>query len=251
MQTPVISMANLSVAFFGRTVLNGIDLEIPGNSITIIIGPSGSGKTTLLRAVNRLNEEFAGCSSSGTIWIEVSETMADIYADLHLSKLRRVAGMVFQSPNVFPLSIRKNLLAPLKVMHSLSRSQRHERMEQALKEAELWDEVCDRLDDSALTLSGGQQQRLCLARALALSPRILLLDEPTASLDVRSAAKIEELLMKLKERYTILAVSHSIRQVKHIADRAVILSAGQMIKTLERRELETPGLLEGLVDEIF
>ena len=159
--------------------------------------------------------------------------------------------MVFQSPNVFPLSIRKNLLAPLKVMHSLSRSQRHERMEQALKEAELWDEVCDRLDDSALTLSGGQQQRLCLARALALSPRILLLDEPTASLDVRSAAKIEELLMKLKERYTILAVSHSIRQVKHIADRAVILSAGQMIKTLERRELETPGLLEGLVDEIF
>jgi len=251
MHAPAISVTNLSVAFFGRTILDGITTDVPGNSITMIIGPSGSGKTTLLRAVNRLNEEFAGCSNSGAVRIEVSGRMVDIYSDLPLSKLRRVAGMVFQSPNVFPLSIRKNLLAPLKVMHSLSRSQRHERMEQALKEAELWDEVCDRLDDSALTLSGGQQQRLCLARVLALSPRILLLDEPTASLDVRSAAKIEELLMKLKERYTILAVSHSIRQVKRIADRAVILSAGQMIKTLERKQLETPGLLEELVDEIF
>ena len=157
MQTPVISMANLSVAFFGRTVLNGIDLEIPGNSITIIIGPSGSGKTTLLRAVNRLNEEFAGCSSSGTVRIEVSGTMVDIYADLHLSKLRRVAGMVFQSPNVFPLSIRKTCsplsrsCIPSAALNGMNAWNRHLKPNSGMRFATGWMTVADTLGRAAAT----------------------------------------------------------------------------------------------------
>ncbi len=251
MQSFAITMTSLSIGFSGRTIIDGISMGVPKNSITMIIGPSGSGKTTLLRAVNRLNEEFAGCSTSGTMQISCSGTTLDVYNDLTFNELRRRVGMVFQSPNVFPFSIQKNLLAPLRVIHSMGRKERYQRMEQVLREVELWDEVYDRLNDNALTLSGGQQQRLCLARALALSPEILLLDEPTASLDVRSARKIEELLIKLKERYTILAVSHSIRQVKLIADRVVILSGGKVVRNLEHRDFQNPGLLEELVDEVF
>jgi len=246
-----ISMRNLRVGFSGRTILDAVSMDVPRNAITMIIGPSGSGKTTLLRSVNRLNEEFAGCSTAGSVEVSFSGTIMDIYRDLTPNELRRRVGMVFQSPNVFPFSIQKNLLAPLRLIHSMGRKERHQRMERVLREVELWDEVCDRLNDNAMTLSGGQQQRLCLARALALSPEVLLLDEPTASLDLRSARKVEELLTGLKDRYTILAVSHSIRQVKLISDRVVILSGGTIARTLEHRDFHNPGLLEELVEEIF
>ncbi len=251
MQETAITMTNLSVGFSGRTILENISMDVPKHSITMIIGPSGSGKTTLLRAVNRLNEEFTGCSAAGSMKIFFSDAAVEVYDGLTPNELRRRVGMVFQSPNVFPFSIQKNLLAPLRVIHSMGRKERHQRMEHVLREVELWDEVCDRLNDNALTLSGGQQQRLCLARALALSPEVLLLDEPTASLDVRSARKIEELLVKLKEHYTILAVSHSIRQVKLIADRVIILSEGRIVRSLEHRDFHNPGLLEELIEEFF
>ena len=211
----------------------------------MIIGPSGSGKTTLLRAVNCLNEEFAGCSNSGRT-DRGPGRMVDIYLTAP-EQVQARGRMVFSRPmcSLYPFgkparpSQGHAFPQPLSALNA----------EQALKGRALGRGLRPAGRQCAHT-SGGQQQPT-LARVLALSPRILLLDEPTASLDVRSAAKIEELLMKLKERYTILAVSHSIRQVKRIADRAVILSAGQMIKTLERKQLETPGLLEELVDEIF
>jgi phosphate transport system ATP-binding protein len=246
-----ITATDLGVSFSGRIILADICMQVPRHALTVIIGPSGSGKTTLLRAFNRLNEEFSGCAVAGTVRITLAGQALDIHRDLTPNELRRSVGMVFQTPNVFPFSIRKNLLAPLKLVRAMDRGERLARMEQVLREVELWDEVRDRLDDNAVTLSGGQQQRLCLARALALAPEILLLDEPTASLDVRSAARIEELLMKLKERYTILAVSHSIRQVKRIAEKVVILSGGRLVRRLEHRDFASPGLLEELVDEIF
>ncbi len=251
MHEPAISISGLRVSFSGRTVLDDISTEVSKGRITMLIGPSGSGKTTLLRAINRLNEEFSGCSVSGDIRVALGGRKLDAYRDLSMNDLRRKVGMVFQVPNVFPYSIRKNLLAPLKLINNMSSGERYARMKQVLYEVELWDEVYDRLNDNALTLSGGQQQRLCLARTLALSPEILLLDEPTSSLDVRSAGKIEQLLVKLKQRYTILAVSHSIRQVRQIADRVIVLNNGRIVKSLERCDLDKPGLIEELVEDVF
>jgi len=251
MNDTAISINNLSVGFSGRTILDNISLDVQRNAITMIIGPSGSGKTTLLRAINRLNEEFGGCSVSGDIQVCSNGNSLDVHKDLPVNELRRKIAMVFQSPNVFPYSIRKNLLAPLRILNIMDRRKRHQRMEYVLGEVELWDEVRDRLHENALTLSGGQQQRLCLARALAMSPEILLLDEPTSSLDVRSVQKIEQLLVKLKDHYTILAVSHSIRQIRQIADRVIVLSGGRIARCLDRSDLDKPGLVEQLVEEIF
>ena len=176
----------------------------------------------------------------------------NIYEDfLSLAELRRRVGMVFQPPVVLPFAIRKNLTMPLGVTLGLTGAAAAERLERALHEVSLWDEVKDRLNDPASTLSGGQQQRLCLARVLALEPQVLLLDEPTASLDFRAAGRIEELLLKLKEKYTILAVSHSLSETRRLADRVCVLREGRIVKELERQHLSDPAVFQQLIEAAF
>jgi phosphate transport system ATP-binding protein len=243
---------NLSVRFNDRLVLDGIDLQLTPRGMTVVIGPSGSGKTTLLRAINRLNECFPGCRTSGTVHLRLDGGWVDTYGGNHpLPDLRRRAAMVFQSPNVLPVSIQKNLLIPLRAVLGRSPGETRDRLDWALAEVGLIDEVRHRLGENALTLSGGQQQRLCLARALALEPTFLLLDEPTANLDYRAARGIEELMSRLQERYTLLAVSHGLGQARRLARRVVVLREGRVVRTLEARELADAELFRNLVEEVF
>jgi len=247
-----IQVEGLHVSFDGNCVLRGLTTAFPSNTLSVVIGRSGSGKTTLLRALNRLNECFPNCETSGTVRLRVGKAFLDVHTSgIPLTELRRRVGMVFQAPNVLPLSIFKNLALPLKLVLGLGKQEIPERAENALKSAHLWHEVKDRLRDHAKTLSGGQQQRLCLARALALQPDVLLLDEPTASLDYRAALKIEDLLVDLKEHYTLIAVSHSLSQARRLADVVLILREGQIVKSLSGSEFSQPRLTETLLEEVF
>jgi phosphate transport system ATP-binding protein len=247
-----IQTDGLQVSFHRKVILRDLTLAIPAGKITVIIGRSGSGKTTLLRALNRLNECFHGCETTGTVCLHVNNTLVDVYEnELPLAELRRRVGMVFQTPNVLPVGIAKNLALPLRLVLGLLRREIPDRIEEALKSVHLWDEVKDRLKDKAATLSGGQQQRLCLARVLALQPDVLLLDEPTASLDFRAAVKIEELLFDLKEKYTIIAVSHSLTQARRLADVVLVLSEGQVKKTISSSQFRDHDILDELLEEIF
>lgn len=249
---PSLEIRDLSVCFGGRTVLRGVDLTLAAGRITVVIGPSGSGKTTLLRAVNRLNECFPDCRTRGTVRLRLDGRLLDAYRDFRpVAELRRQVGMVFQTPNVLPCSVEKNLSVPLRRVAGLSGDVLAERIEWALREAELWKEVHTRLRHNATTLSGGQQQRLCLARALALKPQVLLLDEPTASLDFRAARKIEQLLLKLRDRYTILAVSHSLGQTRRLADRVAVLRDGRLAEQFDRLQLKDAATFEALLEEMF
>jgi phosphate transport system ATP-binding protein len=250
--TPVAEVEDLAVSFAGRQVLAGLNFELRDRRLTVIIGPSGSGKTTLLRTFNRLNECFPQAATSGSLRLRLDGQWRDIYRDgFPVTELRRRIGMVFQTPNLLPLSIEKNLALPLELVLGAPRLEIAPRLETALRAAHLWDEVKDRLRAPALTLSGGQQQRLCLARALTLEPDVLLLDEPTASLDFRAAGQIEALLTDLKARYPILAVSHSLSQARRLADQVLVMQGGAIVRTLEREDIETPDLLSRLVEEIF
>jgi phosphate transport system ATP-binding protein len=245
-------MHQLSVSFHGHPALNNIDLAMPPRAITVLIGPSGSGKTTLLRAINRLNECFVACRTTGSIWLGSGEVRRDIYGPVcPLASLRRLAAMCFQHPNPLPGSIASNFTIPLSCVLGLSSAQIEARMLQVLREVDLLDDVGDRLHAGALTLSGGQQQRLCLARALALEPSYLLLDEPTANLDYRSTAKIEELLHRLKAQYTIVAVSHSLSQTRRLADRVGILREGSLVQVLDRSQMEDAEAFYRRVESFF
>ena len=247
-----IQMDGLHVSFGGKPILRDLTLAFPARTISVVIGRSGSGKTTLLRALNRLNECFTGCETSGTVRLKVDDAFVDVYKNgLPLAELRRRVGMVFQSPNVLPVSIAKNLALPLRLVLGLHKKEIPDRVEEALKAVHLWDEVKDRLKDQATTLSGGQQQRLCLARVLALQPDVLLLDEPTASLDFRAAMKIEELLLDLKGRYTIIAVSHSLSQARRLADVVLVLKDGQIGRTFPSSQFLAHDVLDDLLEEIF
>ncbi len=247
-----VEVSGLNVHFSGKTVLEEISLSLWPGEITVIVGPSGSGKTTLLRSLNRLNECFPDCHTEGSVRLWLDGRSGDIYDNfLPLPELRRRVGMVFQTPAVLPFSIWKNLAMPLQVTLGLTGAALSERAEKALQDVSLWDEVKDRLDDAATTLSGGQQQRLCLARVLALEPRVLLLDEPTASLDFRAAARIEELLLELKDRYTILAVSHSLSETRRLADRVLVLREGRIVQELDRQHLSDPALFQQLIEAAF
>ena len=246
-----VLVENLTVRFSGRTALRGLDLRLPQNGLSVILGRSGSGKTTLLRALNRLNECFQGCDTSGRVRIRLGGKLQDVYGgDIALEELRRRVGMVFQSPNVLPMSVERNVSLPLQLVLGLRGSESAQRVERALREIHLWDEVRDRLGDGAETLSGGQQQRLCLARALALGPEVLLLDEPTASLDFQAAERIESLLIGLKKRYTLIVVSHSLAQARRLADRAFVLHDGSGIEELPRAALEDKERLLKIIDEM-
>lgn len=249
---PTVAIRNLSVTFSGKTVLDGLDLSLWPGELTVIIGRSGSGKSTLLRAINRLNELFPECRTNGRVLLGLDGRYGNVYEDfLPLPELRRKVGMVFQTPSVLPFSIAKNLALPLKATLDMSGDILVERIQWALREVSLWDEVKERLEENATTLSGGQQQRLCLARALALEPRILLLDEPTASLDFRATRKIEDLLKNLKERYTILAVSHSLSQTRRLADKVYVLREGRIEQEMSGQRLQDSETFEELVEDIF
>ncbi|MBQ6772497.1 MAG: phosphate ABC transporter ATP-binding protein [Synergistaceae bacterium] len=226
---------NLNVTFSGREILHGVNINFPDKAVSVILGRSGSGKSTLLRSINRLNECFEGFKGSGIINVKINNQLSDS-SQIELTLLRRKIGMVFQSPNPLPVSIRKNIIMPVKLAFSLPNSELENILESELRRVSLWDEVKDRLNDSALSLSGGQQQRLCLARALALRPDIILLDEPTASLDRAAALKIENLITAIKNTIPVIMVSHSLQQASRLADYAIILDDGNILTSFNAQE---------------
>lgn len=229
---------DLSASAGSHRILNDISLECPDNAITVLAGRSGSGKTTLLRSLNRLNDHFPELVVTGSVELKFGNVMKDVYApSTSIPELRRRAGMVFQSPNPLPLSVARNILLPLKLTLGVHGSEAEGRMERALHDVGLWQEVSGRLNAQASSLSGGQQQRLCLARTLTLEPDILLLDEPTASLDRRASEIIEELLLSLKAHYPIIMVSHSLPQAQKLASRLVVLRDGEVYRTLDAPEI--------------
>ena len=225
-QTSAVSLKGFQ-AWFGETcVVQDMTLELPANGVTCIVGPSGSGKSTLLRGLNRINEDISGYAMKGQVLIQDS-CAKDGFKDI--TELRAKVGMVFQRPCVFPCSIKDNVLFGVKNKR-LSKLEKAALVEESLKSAALWKEVAHRLDSPASTLSLGQQQRLCIARTLAVKPDILLLDEPTASVDPTSARALETLIKNLKDHYTIIMVTHDIRQTRRIADNVLFLCDGQVIE---------------------
>ena len=223
-----IATQSLSFFYHNHQVLQDITLQIPKNRITVITGPSGSGKSTFLMTLNRLWEEIEGCTVSGTITMDLNGQKTDIHSPtLPVQDLRRKVGMVFQQPNPLPMSIFKNIAFPMRLSFCNDKQVIKEKVETALRKAHLWDEVKDRLHEDGRLLSGGQQQRLCLARALILNPEVLLLDEPTSSLDSDACSAIEELLLSLKSQCTLIMVSHYQDQIKRIADLHVKVHNGR------------------------
>jgi phosphate transport system ATP-binding protein len=247
-----IRVRNLLVGFSGRPALEVEKLDVFENELTVLLGPSGSGKTTFLRGVNRLNECFPGCSTKGEIKVFLGGKWTDVHSPrTSPDKLRQKVGMVFQTPNVLPMSIERNIALPLKLARGKKGAEAKKVLREVLRETELWDEVRDRLGTNAGTLSGGQQQRLCLARTMALRPEILLLDEPTSSLDFKATARIEELLLRLKRHYTLVVVSHSLGQAKRLADRLVVFREGGIVQSLAREEISDGNNFEAIIEDIF
>lgn len=245
-------LQGINVSFGAKTVLSDINLKIAANSITVLVGRSGSGKTTFLRIFNRLNELFHGAVTTGQVIVNIGGKVFDIHNHvLEVEFLRRKVGMVFQNPNVLPSSIYANIAMPLKVVSGVHGSEIENRIESVLRQVQLWDEVKDRLKQPAVSLSGGQQQRLCLARSLSLEPEILLLDEPTASLDFKATLKIEELLKGLRESYSIIAVSHSLTQTFRIADQIIVLKDGKVTSIIDPAEFRDTSSYESIFEEIF
>ena len=206
--------------------LKNINIDIPEKEITAFIGPSGCGKSTLLKTLNRMNDLVEGCKITGSVKLDGQ----DIYGNMDINILRKRVGMVFQKPNPFPMSVYDNIAFGPRTHGVRSKKKLDEIVENSLKSAAIWDEVKDRLSKSALGLSGGQQQRLCIARALAVNPEVLLMDEPTSALDPISTSKIEELALKLKEKYSIVIVTHNMQQALRISDMTAFFLLGDMIE---------------------
>ena len=221
-----IAIRDLDLYYGKFHALHGINLDIPTGEITAFIGPSGCGKSTLLKTLNRMNDLIPDCRVIGDVTLDGE----NIYGDMDVNLLRKRVGMVFQKPNPFPMSVYDNIAYGPRTHGVRRKAKLDEVVEKSLRQAAIWDEVKDRLDKSALGLSGGQQQRLCIARALAVGPEVLLMDEPTSALDPISTSKIEELCMELKGRYTIVIVTHNMQQALRIADRTAFFLLGDMVE---------------------
>lgn len=227
MTEPILQVKDLSLFYGKKQSLFDINMDFYPGEITALIGPSGSGKSTLLRSINRMNDLVPSAKVTGKIMYKDG----DIYSSkTDMVELRKEIGMVFQQPNPFPFSIYENVIYGLRLKGVKDKAILDEAVEESLKAANIWDEVKDKLHSSALGLSGGQQQRVCIARVLAVNPDILLLDEPTSALDPISAGKIETMLLDLKERYTILIVTHSMQQASRISDRTAFFLNGELIE---------------------
>jgi phosphate transport system ATP-binding protein len=225
--TSSINIRKLSVWFKNNQALKEVSIAVREKAVTAIMGPSGCGKTTLIRAINRMNEMSGESRTSGEVYVGGMNVYAE---DVSVYDLRRRVGMVFQKPNPFPKSIFENLAYGPKIHKTANGSALRETVEKSLKGSALWDEVKDRLDDSALSLSGGQQQRLCIARALAVEPEVVLMDEPCSALDPAATAKIETLIRELGERYTVMIVTHNLQQAARVSDFTAFLYLGQLIE---------------------
>jgi len=233
---PRIAMRDFDLWYGATQALKAVSLDIADRSVTAIIGPSGCGKSTLLRVFNRMNDTIAGVRVKG----EATVSGLDIYdSSTDVVELRRRVGMVFQRPNPFPKSIFDNVAYGLRLLGIRDRAELEGRVQHALQRAALWEEVRERLSGSALQLSGGQQQRLCIARALAVEPEVLLMDEPASALDPTATARIEELVLALKASYTIVVVTHNMQQAARISDRTAFMLSGKLIERGETRELFT------------
>ena len=222
----ILRAQRLDLWYNAHQALKSINMDIPEKRITALIGPSGCGKSTFLKTLNRMNDLVEGCHIKG----EVTLDGVDIYKDMNVNVLRKRVGMVFQKPNPFPMSIYDNIAYGPRIHGIKSRVKLDEIVERSLKQAAIWDECKDRLKKSALGMSGGQQQRLCIARALAVEPEILLMDEPTSALDPISTSKIEDLATELREKYTIVIVTHNMQQAARIADKTAFFLLGEIIE---------------------
>jgi len=237
MLEPVIVVEDLNFYYGAEQALRGVSLTIPRNKVTAIIGPSGCGKSTFLKTLNRLHELIPGARVKGRVLFNGQDIFSK---EVDPVELRRRIGMVFQKPNPFPKSVFENVAFGLRVNGDLSNLK--EKVEQALRRAALWDEVKDKLQRSAFDLSGGQQQRLCIARALAVEPEVLLMDEPCSALDPIATAKIEDLILQLKQDYTVIIVTHNMQQAARVSDyTAVFLTGGVMVEFDETKKIfESP-----------
>lgn len=228
-----ITVDNLDLYYGSFQALKSIGLHIPANEITALIGPSGCGKSTLLKSLNRMNDLVEDCRITGSVRLDQD----DIYGKMDVSLLRKRVGMVFQKPNPFPMSIYDNIAFGPRTHGIRSKVKLDDIVERSLRGAAIWEEVKGRLKKSALEMSGGQQQRLCIARALAVEPEVLLMDEPTSALDPISTAKVEELAMELKKQYTIVIVTHNMQQAVRISDKTAFFLLGEMVECGDTEQL--------------
>ena len=220
------TIRNLDLFYDKTQALKNINMDIRPNQVTAMIGPSSCGKSTLLRTLNRMNDLVEGCRVQGKVLLDGT----DIYGDIDVNQLRRNVGMVFQQPNPFPMSIYDNVAYGPRIHGERNKEKLDQIVEESLKKAAIWDELKDRLKKSALGLSGGQQQRLCIARALAVDPDVLLMDEPTSALDPISTTMIEDLINEMKESYTIVIVTHNMQQAARISDKTAFFLLGEMVE---------------------
>ena len=220
------SISGLDLYYGDFQALKNINIQMNANEVTAFIGPSGCGKSTLLKSLNRMNDLVEGCKITGTVLLD----NVDIYNNMEITELRKNVGMVFQKPNPFPMSIYDNIAYGPRTHGVRGKAKLDEIVETSLKQASIWEEVKDRLKKSALGLSGGQQQRLCIARALAVKPEVILMDEPTSALDPISTMKIEELCFELKKNYTIIIVTHNMQQATRISDKTAFFLHGEIVE---------------------
>lgn len=231
-----ISVNDLNLWYGDFQALHGMDLDIPENQVTAFIGPSGCGKSTFIKSLNRMNDLIPGVNIEGNVKLDGE----DIYGNRYdVNQLRKRVGMVFQHPNPFPKSIYDNIAYGPRTHGIRDKAKLDQIVEQSLKDAAIWDEVKDYLDRNALSISGGQQQRICIARALAVEPEVLLMDEPTSALDPISTAKIEELVSQLKEKYTIVMVTHNMQQASRVSDKTAFFLNGYIVEKGETRKIFT------------
>ncbi|MST54080.1 phosphate ABC transporter ATP-binding protein PstB [Streptococcus alactolyticus] len=228
-----LTIENLDLYYGDFHALKSVNLNIPAKEITAFIGPSGCGKSTLLKSLNRMNDLVKDCRITGNVLLDGE----DVYRDLDINKLRKKVGMVFQKPNPFPMSIYDNIAFGPRTHGIHGKAELDEIVERSLKQAAIWDEVKDRLHKSALGMSGGQQQRLCIARALAIEPDVLLMDEPTSALDPISTSKIEDLVIELKQKYSIVIVTHNMQQAVRISDKTAFFLMGEVVECNQTSQL--------------